>query len=49
MKIPLIELDYVIDHPTVTKHLIQRIRQLRGGDRNINRYLDALVSDRRRN
>lgn len=49
MKIRLIELDYVIDDPTVTKHLIQRVRQLREGDKNINRYLDALVSDRRRN
>lgn len=45
----MIELDYVIDDPTVTKHLIQRVRQLREGDKNINRYLDALVSDRRRN
>lgn len=45
----MIELDYVIDDPTVTKHLIQRVRQLRAGDTNINRYLDALVSDRRRN
>ena len=49
MKIRLIELDYLIDDPTVTKHLIQRVRQLREGDRNINHYLDALVSDRGRN
>jgi len=49
MKIRLIELDYVIEDTTVTNQLIQRVRQLREGDRNINHYLDSLVSDRGRN
>ena len=45
MKIRLIELDCVIKDSTVTKHLIQRVRQLRECDQNINHYLDSLVSD----
>ena len=49
MKIRLIELDCVIKDSTVTKHLIQRVRQLRECDQNINHYLDSLVSDRGRN